>query len=348
MRIPGTASARRFNGMTAPTLRARSFSILFLAATLALAPSAADAELRVWGTDDPGDAADEPSDDPGDPWVETDGSFEIPVALAPGEELFLASRNDQDPGRNKFWNVRLEGPVLVNLLPRNGNSWFDGYQTADDTTPVGKQFISLTNGVNFRQWQLAFSPQPRWERIRLWAPAGANGQLKVRASSFCTDLQFAPVDILFADTSIDSPTGVRGAPLYTEFWVFPTTTPADSEVLPTITAPPPTGVWSSEFVSVDPEGNPRPLGVRFFTPGPGLTPSDQFTAGFTMDGPADLAYAVFTFDAVSGTYTPFDVDASPPALPTLASPWAYAALAIALITGAIVMTRARRTAIGRT
>jgi len=331
--------------MSSRRLRSWMLALSILGTIGLLTPHPTTAALRVWGTDDPDDAQNEPSDDPTDPWVETDANNEIPVNLAPGDDLFIASWNNLDPTRSKFWNIRIEGPLVSSLISQNGNTWYDGFQTPDDTAQTDKSLVSVNNvPPNFRQWQLKFSPQPHWERIRLSATAGANGKLKVTASSVCTDTRTASTEILFADTSVDSPRGVAGSPSITEILLFPVTMAADIAVLPTFVAPPTTGIWESEFVAVDPEGNPRPLGVRFFTPGPGIGPDDRFDAGFSMLGAADDDYVLFVLEGNSGAVTQFDLFAVGEAVPTLPSGWGYWVLTAGMVAIGALAVGARRSA----
>jgi hypothetical protein len=284
-----------------------------LAAFYTLLPAApSDARLRVWGTEDPADAANEPTDDPGDPWTETDANDEINVNLAPGDTLYLAARNDQDSARNKFWSIQLQGPGVddLALLTPPADGGFDGFQTADDTTPVGKAMTGFALGPNFKRWNFRFTPQPRWERIILKPFLGVNGNIEVIADSLCTDAQVGFVDLTLADTSFDSPTGVNGSPRYTEFWVFPREHPADQAIEPSVVAPPGTGTWTSEFVGTDPTGETRPLGVKFVTAGapPGRPNAfDHFDFAFSMLGAADEVYDAFVFDATSERYAQFSL-----------------------------------------
>ncbi len=98
----------------------------------------------------------------------------------------------------------------------------------------------------------------------------------------------------------------------TEIYNFPETAITDMGIPPLFSAPPPTGVWSSEWVFQTPEGDPRPQGgVRWFTDGPGLAAGDIYTFGFSMLGSADARYEVYTFDEVSGEYASYVRDVRP-------------------------------------
>lgn len=291
---------------------------LFLFLLLFLAAAPADARLRVWATEDPADAGNEPTDDPGDPWDETDANDEIDVNLVPGDELYIAVLNDDDTQRRKFWSIQLEGALVPDLaLKGPGKAGYDGFQTADDTTPVAKALVGSTLLPQAKRLDFRFIPQPRWERIILTPFLGGNGKIKIVADSICTNMNSAFLDLTLSDTSIDSPRGAAGSPLFTEFWLFPRDNPADPLSPASFEAPPESGEWSIEFVDVDPTGNQRPLGVKFSTPGPGLTPMHRFDASFSMVGAADSTYDAFSFDAVEGRIASYTLSSQVEAVPAM-------------------------------
>ncbi len=160
----------------------------------------------------------------------------------------------------------------------------------------------------------AITPQPEWEIIEITNSAGTAKTIEVEvAASNCGKRQrttggngVPDSQMGFTDHMFGSEGNLPNTSRVTAMEVFPRNVDLDLSVAPTLNAPPQTGNWTSEFVFVDPNGEPRPHGgVRWTTDGPGFAAGEMHELAITMTQAADSSYIFFTFDEDFGQY--FDI-----------------------------------------
>lgn len=155
------------------------------------------------------------------------------------------------------------------------------------------------------------TPQPEWEMIEIKNTAAQDKTIEVEvAHSTCgkrnrtTGGNGVPDSQMeFSDHMFGAPGNLPNTTLITAVEVYPRNVDIDQSVAPFFEAPPHTGNWTPEFVSIDPNGAARPHGgVRWTTDGMGLAAGEMHLLSFTMSKAADTTYDFFTFDEEFGEF----------------------------------------------
>jgi hypothetical protein len=272
-----------------------------------------------------------------------DSSDLRPGSLAAGDSMWIAVCNTPDSTRYKAVKFDVYGG-----LGSTDFGWvMESFMTDDTSEPAITTLGLLTQAVGYLGlWSTDFicMPQPKWERLKI--VGNINHALPspariVRIATIC----YVPGDfqepyLELEQASIGSIGNMVGGPQYSEVWMFPRDGSVNVEP-PVFSAPAPTGIWTSAFVSTDPQGGSRPGGgVRFSTTGPGLPVGQKFSARVRVDGGNVARFDVYTRDAVSGNYQRFFIAMSP-SVPGVSS-WVLAALIASMAgLGAFVVRRRR-------
>ena len=311
------------------------------------------ARLKAFHTKDEATIDAKPPSEEPNQWMTVDAqSHMFTVTLGAGKSVWIAACNNTDDDKNKYFAIDLffssdDGPLFELFLPK-------GFKTEDDEDEV--VVTSLTeesvtdqqgNDIGFRG-RYKMTPQPKWERVELQNTSDAEHTFTftVKLWSKCSNMEkgFDFPTISVSNASFGAPGAMLGDPRVTEMWLFPRTALTDVEVSPTFSAPPETGAWTSEFVSVTPFGEPRPQGgVRFVSDGAGLAAGELFDLTFAMIDDADDGYEMYGFETEFDEYfdLALEVDNLTP-IPTV-SEWGLIFMALlALTAGTIVFARRRR------
>lgn len=262
--------------------------------------------LKVYYTSNAVQADNVPPVAGGAGWTVAPGGM---VPIPAGGTVYVAFRNTPVPTMRKYMYMQISGNAAeINQLSIRKYLGFMGADTDTEKLVAKLSFLADLNGIKKRWFR--FGKCPMWERIELKNNAGAAVTHTVKAISKCgSPVRNKDLKKLAVAGKFGAPLAMLDEQRIDELVLFPVYGQVDVGVAPVFDAPVATGNWSTEFVFVDPDGNPRPEGgVRFFSDGAGLDIDDAYDLDFTMlDEPANL-YHLFAFDNIANEYQTFVID----------------------------------------
>jgi len=261
--------------------------------------------------------------------------------IVPNEVFWVAFENSYRPMLKKYLRIevgRAGGGGLPNLTLLE----YDGFDIAGQPVPKrqSRQGITLPGAKRYQEFILG-APQPVWERFKYKSTEAAAATFIFAGWSLCAkggpgfqefridEGRFPPPPIL------DPP-----APAQSDIRVFPRQNSVDTSMAPSFSFPPGSGTWTTQFVTVDPDGNPRPRGgVRWSTTGSGIVDDQAFSIGFHMNElQDDLVYDLYVYDANSNVWEQHALDYASGNVPSLGF-YGLALLAGAVLLGGVVLLR---------
>ncbi len=279
-------------------------TLILASLCLLLVTAQAYAAKSYYSTTDPGTTRP----DAGAPWqvIPPGGGVGFPSTL--NACIWLGKTNWHIAHNTKSYTLNLGGADAQKYDIQSATGYVNG---SPPSAGAGTSTTTDTAGGG-RTITVSFTPQPDWEvlkicRVKKSASFKATSNVTVFAESHCslTTTSTVYVDFNTASFSVIDDEPIR----VTELTVFADDQPAAPADLQVFVGPPDSGVWFSEIVYADPDGEPRPLGgVRWFTDGPGLAPQEIYFQRFVMEGPASAHYSLYALDAETGNILYFSIE----------------------------------------
>lgn len=288
------------------------------------------------------------------------GSFT--ESVGPGEVIWLACRNDQKAKFRKSWEISVDSgdatkkpydffgdtPKVYGYLLLANGKWRPSEVPKARKTKRNR-FTAHESGTKWTIKAEIGSPQPGWEVLRLKRDAVREDiTLTVTATAGCwdpknsasqggtgaydVDMSFGAIDAMVRQVAV------------TELVLFPVNVPPDfdSDLSPTLLAPPASGTWTYRIANIDPDGKlwPHP-GVWWSTDGPGIAAAEVFNMTLPMLDNGDDAYLLFAYDSVVDSWHSTLQYIGVDSIPAL-SLWGLVITALLLLVGARIFFNRQR------